>query len=180
MKYKLIGILIISCSLIGCNSEQDGSMFLYNGEARQDSLFLGYYFGMSQQEFFDYSFKLNAQKVITNGSGAEIVKKESRLKADARMSFYPKFKNDKIFMMPVIYSYDGWAPWNTHLFADSLLVDLLEVYEDSLNVDFKRFEQDTTPEVYYLHRIDNQEIRMHTLSDSKVLVTFMDLSQVEK
>lgn len=166
--------------ITACNTEQDPPEFVYEGEVKEDTLFLGYYFGMPLQEFFDYSFELNAKGIITNGSGAEIVKKENRLKADARMSFYPEFKDGRIYMMPVVYSYLGWAPWNTHLSSDSLLTDLISHYQDSLNITFKRFEQDTMPEVYYLNRMHNKEIRMHTMSGSKVLVNFTDLSQVEK
>ena len=29
----------------------------------------------------------------------------------------------------VTFQYDGWAPWNKHLFSDSLLQDVLQLYK---------------------------------------------------
>ncbi len=82
-------------------------------DVRNDSLFLGYHFGMTREDFFEHSWKLNKQKVVLNGTGAEILQTENALKSEAQKIFYPKFKDEKIVRMPVKYSYDGWAPWNT-------------------------------------------------------------------
>ena len=72
-------------------------------EQRVDSLFLGFYFGMTRDDFFAHSWDLNKKKIVTNGAGAEIIKYEEAEKSGLKISFYPIFANEKIVAMPVIY-----------------------------------------------------------------------------
>ena len=38
--------------------------------------------------------------------------------------------------MPVKYNYEGWAPWNDHLSADRLQVEILKLYKEKYGDDF--------------------------------------------
>jgi hypothetical protein len=133
---------------------------------------------MSKKEFFDHSWKLNKQKKISNGNGAEILQETEGLKAPGQKIFYPDFKNDKIVRMPVKYSYDGWAPWNRHLWADSLKLDVKRLLEERYQIEFKEINSSKTGKKYLYHVSANKEIRISELDDSKVLVEYIDLTQI--
>ena len=94
---------------------------------RHDSLFLGISFGMSQKEFYTHCWQMNKQGLIRQGPGNATVLYEFKdLKEPAEMNFYPKFHQGRIWKMPVRYNYTSWAPWNTRLCSDSLVVDLVQ------------------------------------------------------
>jgi hypothetical protein len=142
-------------------------------ENKQDTLFLGYRFGMSQEEFFTHSWDLNKEGLVLNGSGAEIVQYTDELKSRTKKSFYPVFENDKITAMPVIYTYTGWAPWNSHLTSDSLQLDLVEYIGDSLNVTFLEEVDPNTRKPIYQTLYHGQEITIMIVDHDKVLVRFL-------
>ncbi len=148
-------------------------------DVRNDSLFLGYHFGMTREEFFEHSWKLNKQKVVLNGTGAEILQTENALKSEAQKIFYPKFKDEKIVRMPVKYSYNGWAPWNRHLWADSLKYDVKRLLEEKYKIEFKELSNPNNGEKYLYHIAANKEIRISELDNSVVLVEYIDLSQIK-
>jgi len=179
---SLILLVVLSVTLVYCNKTDDSYQQIVKKELakdiRNDSLFLGYYFGMSKQEFFTYSWEMNKTGVITNGSGAQIKKEELDLKAPATMIFYPAFKNDKIYQMPVDYTYDAWAPWNRELWADSLKNDLRKLYEQRYDGEFFEY-YDPKTEINYLVQVSgNREIRISEKSTQTVQVLFTDLSKV--
>lgn len=175
----LASLLIIQC--------QDDPRSVYQKEVatelakdvRNDSLFLGYHFGMTREEFFEHSWKLNKQKVVLNGTGAEILQIENALKSEAQKIFYPEFKDEKIVSMPVEYSYDGWAPWNRHLWADSLKYDVKRLLEKKYKIEFKELSNPNNGEKYLYHIAANKEIRISELDNSVVLVEYIDLSQIK-
>lgn len=84
---------------------------------------------MSSKEFYAHCWNLNKQGVITDGEMNTAVKYKlnDQLKYAGSINFYPDFYEDKIAKMRVKFSYDGWAPWNKHLFADSLMPDVLNL-----------------------------------------------------
>lgn len=178
----LIFLVILSVTFTYCQNTGDTYQEMVKKElakeVRNDSLFLGYYFGMPQKEFFAHSWELNKTGVITNGSGAQIKKEELNLKSPATMTFYPVFKNGKIFKMPINYMYDAWAPWNRELWADSLKNDLRKLYEKRYNGEFFEYFDPKT-EINYLVQVSgNREIRISEKSTQTVQVLFTDLSQV--
>lgn len=97
---------------------------------RVDSLFFGIHLGMTSKAFFARCWELNKQGVFTDGSNnsAVLYKLKTELKHPASMNFYPDFIDGKISRMKVSYQYDGWAPWNKTLWADSLLPDVMQLF----------------------------------------------------
>jgi len=146
-------------------------------QVEKDSLILEYKFGMTKEEFFEYSWDINKQGVVVNGAGAEIVQDVDWLKSPARRSFYPNFIEDQVVQLPVDYSYNGWAPWNSHLVSDSLLVDLIDNIESEYGGTFKNRVIENGDTVYYQVQ-GNREIRVETMDQTKVRVTFTDLSKL--
>lgn len=180
---KLLLFILVASFVVHCTSESKSE---YRAElekelakeVRNDSLFLGYYFGMSRKDFYDHSWKLNKQEVIRNGTGAEILQYVGDLKADASKIFYPEFQDEKIVEMPVTYSYDGWSPWNRHLWADSLKYDLKNFLEQKNNVTFKEIVDPSSGESFFYQISANQEIRISEVDQSKVLVRYIDRTKI--
>lgn len=148
-------------------------------DMRNDSLFLGYHFGMTKKEFYDHSWSLNKKEMVLNGNGAEILQYENALKAEAQKIFYPTFKEDKIVRMPVKYSYKGWAPWNRHLWADSLKKDVRRLLEEKYDIKFQEMSNPNTSNEVLYHISANKEIRISEVDNSVVLVEYLDLSQIK-
>merc|ERR1711916_69005 len=103
-----------------------------------DSLFLDISFGMTKKEFYSHCWEMNKKRLVTwgNNNTSVLYRLENELKSPASMNFYPEFYEGKISKMPVIYTYNGWSPWNEQLNADSLLIDVLELYKKWYGDDF--------------------------------------------
>ncbi len=175
----LVSLLIIQCQNNPRSDYQENVETELAKGVRNDSLFLGYHFGMTREEFFEHSWQLNKKQLVLNGTGAEILQTENALKSDAQKIFYPKFKDEKIVRMPVKYSYDGWAPWNRHLWADSLKYDVKRLLEEKYKIEFKELSNPNNGEKYLYHIAANKEIRISELDNTAVLVEYIDLSQIK-
>lgn len=183
MKYKylsLIYILTFFCIVsLSCNSVND---FMPNDKvSKNDSLFLGLYLGMPQQEFFDHCTELNKQELITQASSGS-TSVEYRIKNDyekeVSMRFFPTFIDYQIYEMPVLYSYVPWAPWNKQYQSDVLLEHVYERYKKIYGDDFKTIEHPHQGKVYY--KIDGKRrINLFIKDDQYVQAVFTDL-KVEK
>ncbi|GAA0543747.1 hypothetical protein GCM10009415_27340 [Chitinophaga japonensis] len=97
-----------------------------------DSLFFGIHFGMTSKQFFAHCWEMNKKGLFTDGQSNTAVLyrlNNHELKHPASLNFYPSFTHNKISGMRATFEYDGWAPWNKHLWADSLLPDVLALYK---------------------------------------------------
>ncbi len=175
MKYFLIGKVVLI--LIVCQSCSDSNT---KADSSYDSLFLGTYFGMEKKEFFEYCWEMNRQRKFIHGPTNQSVeyKLVDELKDPVTMRFYPSFHQDRIYEMPVTFNYEGWAPWNKHFSADTLLVNMITVFKRWYGEDFKELDHETMGKVYY--RIDgNRRINLFRKDDQYVQAVFTDL-KVEK
>jgi len=146
-----------------------------------DSLFLGMYLGMGQQDFFDLCTELNKQELITQGPGGN-TNVEHRMTdefdSEVSMRFFPTFIQNKVFEVPVTYSYIAWAPWNKQYWADSLLEKVLDKYKIWYGDDFKLINHPDQGKVYY--KIDKKRrINLFIRDEQFVQAVFTDL-KVEK
>jgi hypothetical protein len=146
---------------------------------RYDSLFLGMKLGMERKEFYDQCWKLNKQQLIMQGpSNMSVEYKINELKEPALFRFYPNFYKDKVYEMPGSFSYDSWAPWNKHLFADSLLEDVKTLLEKWYGEGFIKVSR-KDGKFAYVKVNGNRRISLYTVSDQYVHAIFTDLT-VEK
>ncbi|MGD8749520.1 MAG: hypothetical protein PVI44_13730, partial [Balneolaceae bacterium] len=171
MNRKLIVFIIIGFQfLISCNHKNEYRKIVKRELAkgtRNDSLFLGYYFGMPRQEFFDYSWKLNSQKKVVQGSGSHSVRYDDVTGFDhpIHMNFYPQFYNDKIYKMESTYSYNGWAPWNRDLWSDSLEVKVLKKFQKIYKHKFIKMKHPELGIPAYIMVDKNKRIAIFTKGD---------------
>jgi len=167
-------LIIQSCDSSILSSSDDGF-------SKSDSLFLGFHLGMAQKDFFDHCTELNKQQKITQGPGGS-TNVEYRIIGEydneISMRFFPTFIEEKIFEMPVTYSYIAWAPWNRQYWAENLLPKVLEKYKETYGDDFKLINHPTQGKVYY--KIDGKRrINLFVKDEQHVQAVFSDL-RVEK
>lgn len=180
---KLGLFLLASAGLIACHkTEAEQYAELEKKELTSgkhiDSVFFGLSFGMPSKSFFTYCWEMSKKGIFTDGENNQFVLvhlRNGELKHDASMNFYPDFYQNKICRMRVQYQYDAWAPWNKNLFSDSLLTDVLQMYE-------KRFPgnpfikiSDKGKGTVYVKVDGNRRITAGILNDAVVKVLFTDL-----
>ena len=160
----------------GLSVSCDRNKWMSSGDGKYDSLFLGIYLGMDKQAFYDHCWEMNKQKLVTHGPKNQEVEYMlvGELEQPVMMRFYPTFYNDKIVDMPVLYSYQAWAPWNKQYSSDSLLVKMLGVYKRWYGTDFKTLQHETMGTIYY--KIDGKRrINLFIRDDQFIQAVFTDL-----
>lgn len=151
---------------------------LASGE-RHDSLFYGLSLGMTSKAFFDHCYQKNQEGVFFQGNAAVDYKMKSELPFPATMSFYPEFQDRKIVEMPVTITYDAWAPWNKRSFADSLQIDIKNLFEKWYGTGFIRTEHPQRGVAFV--KIDgNRRIVIVKQDDKTAKVLFTDMSVKRK
>jgi len=178
--YRLIftGIMILllysSCSQ---NSEyqqmvEDG---LNSGKTVND-IFLGYTFDTTREEFYEMSWQMNQQEVITGGVKIEYLLED--LKSTARLEFFPEFENGVIIKMPIDATYISWAPWNEGYSADNLLMDIRTHYQQVYDTQFKYVSVPDIQQDAWVSIQGNREIRLYKKSVNTIQINFIDLSKI--
>lgn len=181
----IVALFILSPVLfISCSQESKYQKLvqreLANGE-RNDSLFLGYHFGMTKQEFFDHSWELNSRKIVTDGKGSASIRYDlDNLKYRAHKNFYPAFYEGKIYKMPVRYMYNGWAPWNRGYWADSLKKDLLLQFEEKYPNEFLEIEHPELDVPAHVMVDKNKRIAIYEIDNQEVAVDYVDLTVLKE
>jgi hypothetical protein len=146
-----------------------------------DTLFLGYELGMPRAAFYDHSWALNRKGLVMQGPQNQTVQYEldDELPHSAKMYYYPDFADDKIVQMRVRFQYDGWAPWNRHLFADSLQLDVVALLERWYGEGFIQVETEDRMRGRrheYIKVDGNRRIVVAQASDRDVMAVFTDLT----
>lgn len=144
---------------------------------REDSLFLGIKFGMTSKEFFAHCWELNRRGLLTDGNDntAVLYKLEKEMPYPASMNFYPDFHNNKIYKMRTDFSYDGWAPWNRHLFTDSLQLEVVKLYKKWYGENNFIQMNDSLRGTLFVKVDGNRRIIIGKYDDRHVKVDYTDL-----
>jgi hypothetical protein len=134
---------------------------------------------MTGKDFFTHCWEMNKKGLFTDGRGNTAVfckLDKNELKFNASMSFYPVIIENKITEMPVVFQYEAWAPWNKHLFADSLVAEVLNLCQRWYG-NGNPFIQLTGPEDRKIYvKVDgNRRITIRKKNDMEVEVKYTDL-----
>ncbi len=179
MRNAVYSIGLIAIMLAGCQSHPYQEMEereLASG-VRYDTLLMGMTFGMSLQDFFDRCMDLNRQKLIYQGPGARIVEYviKENVKSPVTVQFQPSFHEDGLYEMSYDYFYNAWAPWNTEFGADSLILTVKSLTEDTFGDGFLAIEHPEKPTAYA--KVDgNRRISISLKDERRVSVRFTDLT----
>lgn len=147
------------------------------GEGPYDSLFLGFYLGMGKKEFYDYCWEMNKQKKFTHGPTNQNVEYRLTgvLEQPVLMHFYPGFYKDRIYQMPLTFSYEAWAPWNRQFHADKLIDHVVPLLSKWYGGEFETTTLPKKGKVYA--RIDgNRRISVFVKDEQFVQVVFTDIA----
>ncbi|MBS1507110.1 MAG: hypothetical protein JSS79_10730 [Bacteroidetes bacterium] len=145
MKTGIFGALFLAVLLLGeasCRKSEYTRMAeaeLAKG-IRNDSLFLGIHFGMKKEEFFQRCAALNKRKLTTMGRNANVLYKLENETGTIDMNFYPKFSDDQIYEMNVLFNYENWDPWARNLQPDSLQFRVKRIFEKWYGPGFIKVE----------------------------------------
>lgn len=172
---SIVFALLLVATFSGTSCTEKRST-LKDGVKNPDYLFLDIFFGMERKAFFDYCWEMNKQKKLIHGTGNTSVqyRLENELPEPVIMQFYPSYFEDKIYEMPVTFTYQGWAPWNKQYWADKLLDDMLPVFEKWYGKGFKVINHPRQGKIYA--KIDkHRRINLFKRDDQFVQAVFTDL-----
>jgi hypothetical protein len=174
--------LALSLLLSSCNSEYGRleERELASGK-KVNELFLGLELGMDKRAFFDTCWKRNKEGLLTNGPTELSVEYNAEMPSGhkSKMRFYPKFKDEKIYLMPLEFSYDGWAPWNEDLSAENLREDVIKLFEKWYGPGFIEVTNEDKTQTVFVKMDGNRRIRIFKKHISVVRAEISDLP-VEK
>ncbi|WP_245803583.1 hypothetical protein [Algoriphagus marinus] len=174
---KLV-IIMALVLLSSCKSEYEKveSRELASGKIVNE-IFLGLELGMDKKKFYETCWDLNKQGVLSNGPGELSIEYNAELPSGnpAKMRFYPKFEDDKIYMMPVEFTYEGWAPWNEELAVEKLREDVVAFYEQWFGPGFFEVTNEDKTQIVFVKIDGNRRIRVFKKHESVVRAEIMDL-----
>lgn len=166
---SLSSILILpTVGLQSCNSAGVSS------DAKQDSIFWDFHFGMDRKEFYEICADLNKQgKVIQGNKNVSVAYLDTtNFKSQVEVNFYPNFnEQDKIYQMPVRMNYSFWAPWNKQLRADSLVAELVNQFERNEGYTFTS-SKDKFGRPKYMYRNGPKSIEVKNEDDYYIMVMY--------
>lgn len=178
---KSVNVLLLY-SLFSCASEYDKMEKRELDSGRiTNNLFLGLELGMDRKAFYDSCTKMNKAGILLDGPTDLMVEYEPTMPSGkpAKMRFYPKYENNKIYLMQVEFSYDGWAPWNEDLTAEKLREDVVALFEEWYGPGFIEVTSEDKSQVVFVKVDGNRRIRIFKKHISTVRVEISDLP-VEK
>src|SRR5690606_3518994 len=175
---KFVKISVLSLLLFSCKTpyEKLEDEELASGKEVKE-LFLGLELGMEKREFFKTCWELNKQGILTNGPSELLVEYQAKMPSGnpAKMRFYPQFEQNRIYLMPVEFSYDGWAPWNEDLKAERLREDVVKLFEEWYGPGFMEVTNEDKSQIVYVKIDGNRRIRIFKKHLSVVRAEISDL-----
>lgn len=174
---RIITFLFLFIIIVACENKTEYELIVdreLNNTERADSLFLGYHFGMTSTEFFELSRQLNSDGVLTGQTTIHYTIDD--MGHSVTKYFYPSFEDDKIFRLPIEASYDAWAPWNQSFFSDTLMVNLMELYQQRYGADFFYSNIPDKENEVWVSIQSNRRIVIDKKDDMTVQIEFLDLS----
>jgi hypothetical protein len=136
---------------------------------------------MSSKDFYAHCWDLNKAGLVRQGAANTTVYFEIQdFKHPAGMNFYPRFHEDKIIEMPVVFSYTAWSPWNKDLSADNLKLEVLDLMTQWYGDGFLEIKNPKQPDTNAYVKIDNnRRVSIYNFDDSKVQVDMIDLRRLK-
>lgn len=180
----ILFLLILSFSISGCNRSSGDKNKKAKKYGDNTRIFLDYRLGMTKQDFYDHSWKLNDKQMVRQGPYNQSIRYEldEQLSHPAEMYFYPNFHNKRIYQMRVRFEYSNWAPWNKELYSDELQEDVLTLFRDWYGKGFKKRinKNKKGKRIVYIKRDKNRKIAITTKGDKAVRALITDIVAVKE
>lgn len=175
----LVFVILLGAIFVQCKPKTEYQRIVEREMAsgiRQDSLFLGIYFGMTSEDFYKRCWELNKEGLIMEGgNNATVQYKLDELEHKGALEFYPIFKDEKLQSMTGYAHYFAWAPWNTDMFADKLIDDFKDFLETWFGAGFISVPSPGVGKAY-AHVAGNRRIVLYYTKDERVEILITDLT----
>lgn len=176
----------IFSGLTGCDplrNEEENTALATDQQVRYDSLFLGIYFNMGSEEFFDYCFEMNQKGLFFQSpDGREVQYKfKDEFTKPVVFTFFPEFSEASIHRVKGYFYYDNWSPFQKQYTADTLQPEVVKLLEHWYDGNFTKtpHPQPILGNIYE-KQDGNRKITVYNNIDSrKVEVVFEDLIQAD-
>ncbi|WP_339874455.1 hypothetical protein [uncultured Algoriphagus sp.] len=179
---SVVVLAILISMLVSCQSEYQKleKKELASGKI-ENELYLGLELGMTKKQFFTTCWNLNKKRILNNGPSELSVEYKLTLPSGkpAEMRFYPKFKDERIYEMPIEFSYDGWAPWNEELNSENLSNDVKDLFEEWYGPGFIEVSNTDKSQVAQVKVDGNRRVRIYVKHTSAVRVDIVDLNVIK-
>ena len=179
-RYFIVVLLMSAFLLTQCDRVKSYEQLVEKemaSDIRNDTLFLGIYFGMSSEDFYKHCWTLNKNGTLKDGFGnMTAAYKIDQLKYPAHFEFYPTFNDDKIHAMPAYVHYDAFAPWNHDLSAINLLEETKSMMEDWYDVTFYPIVPRTIFGKAYVSISGNRKIVIYYSLENRVEIVYTNLN----
>ncbi|MEO6038473.1 MAG: hypothetical protein ABIQ93_08670 [Saprospiraceae bacterium] len=143
---------------------------------RNDSIFLGMYFGMPRVDFYRRCLEMNQAGIVTNGDqNTSVLYVISGYRQAINMNFYPDFSQGKIYNMKVWFDYQTWAPWNKEYYAATLVPDALSILEKWFGPGFIK-QRSPEGKPFWAKINGNREITLRIQDERLLRADVTDLS----
>ena len=144
---------------------------------RNDTLFMGLFLGMEQQEFYNFCWAMNKKGVFTEGENklVECQLGKKNFYYPMQMNFFPQFKNGKINVMPVKFTYKGIDLSYPNGQTEKLLKDVKTQLAEWFGDGFFKTPLPTGGEGFVQVK-GNRRIMVVVEKDYEVMVVFTDLA----
>lgn len=175
---KSVNLLLVTLLLFSCQSEYQKleKKELSSGE-RVSELFLGLELGMDRKAFYDSCTNMNKSGLVKDGPTDLMVEYQPILPSgkSAKMRFYPKYEQDRIYLMQAEFSYDGWSPLNEELNVEKLRTDVVKLFEEWYGLGFIEVTNEDESQLAFVKIDGNRRIRIFKKHISAVRVEISDL-----
>ncbi len=176
-RYYFAALALLLMSLAACDKDYASirQRELSSG-VRNDSLFMGFYFGMPRLDFYRHCYEMNQQGLVTNGDqNTSVLYIMQGYRQPIDMEFYPEFSNDKIYNMKVWFDYQSWAPWNKEYYAEKLVPDALNIMEKWFGPGFIK-QRSPQGRPFWAKVNGNREIKLRILDERRLRADITDIS----
>ncbi len=146
---------------------------------RNDSLFLGFRFGMPRKDFYASCWEMNKEGLLIQGPNNLSVQYylDDELPMPAYMRFYPQFDDSgTIYSMPVEITYESFAPWNEKTSSDSLIVEVKGLFERWYGDGFIKLVDEEGARQVYVKVDGNRRIRIFKRDAAYVAADITDMT----
>lgn len=182
-RFPVVAALITTLTTFACQSDYQRmeASELASGETVNE-LFLGLELGMDRKTFYEKCWKMNQEGLLVDGPSELLVEYDVEMPSalPTKMRFYPKFHQNKIYLMQADYSYEGWAPWNEDLSVENLRHDVVQLYEKWYGPGFIEVKSKDGNQVVFAKVDGNRRTRIFKKNISTVRVEILDLRTQQK
>ena len=173
VKNIVILLFLANISIMSCRETGD-SLVTEEGCTNCDTLYLGYRFGMTLDDFYDHCRKLNREGTLFEGDQTNTVTQEIDLTVAARIYIHPDFdEQEKIYRLKMHFQYNVLPMFRQDLTPLKLRGETLAFMEEATGKKFRRKDHPVYKQVW--ENVEGyRRIRLYHEGE-RVVVEYYDL-----